>query len=64
MLRGFAPSKLLLCECIAPGGDHHLVLLAGGFAPDNLTDELRPMLCPIVRVQSASNPDFWETPSN
>lgn len=62
MLRGFAASELLLCECIAPDGEHHMVLLVGGVALDNLTDELRPMRYPIVRVQSSANPDFWETP--
>jgi predicted transglutaminase-like cysteine proteinase len=60
---GFAPSGLLLCECIAPGGEHHMVLLVGDIALDNLTDELKPMRYPVVRVQSAANPDFWEKPS-
>lgn len=62
MLRGFAPSELLLCECIAADGGHHMVLLAGGVALDNLTDELKSMRYPIVRVQSAANPDFWHSP--
>lgn len=63
MLRGFAASELLLCECIAPDGEHHMVLLVGGICLDNLTDQLRPMHYPILRVQSATNPDFWDTPS-
>jgi hypothetical protein len=37
-----------------------MVLLVGGFALDNLTDQLGPMGYPIVRQQSADNPDFWE----
>jgi predicted transglutaminase-like cysteine proteinase len=64
MLRGYAPSELRLCECLDPNGVHHMVLLVAGFALDNLTDELRQMRYPIVRVQSAGNPDFWESPSN
>jgi hypothetical protein len=39
-----------------------MVLLVGGVALDNLTDELKSMRYPIVRVQSAGNPDFWEAP--
>lgn len=66
--RGYQVSELLLCECIAPNGGiapdggRHLVLLAGGFALDNLTDRLLPMSYRIVRTQSAENPDLWETP--
>ena len=64
LLRGFAASDLRLCECIAPDGEHHMVLIVEDLALDNLTDELKPMRYPIVRVQSASNPDFWEIPSS
>jgi predicted transglutaminase-like cysteine proteinase len=63
LLRGYAASELLLCECLGPGGQHHMVLLAGGFALDNLIDRLRPMTYPVVRQQSAANPDLWETPT-
>jgi predicted transglutaminase-like cysteine proteinase len=59
MLRGFSASELLLCECIADG-QHHLILLVGDVALDNLTDRILPMRYQIVRTQSASNPDFWE----
>lgn len=62
MLRGFAASELLLCECLAPDGEHHLVLLVDGAALDNLTDRLLPMRYPIVRRQSADDPDRWESP--
>jgi predicted transglutaminase-like cysteine proteinase len=64
LLRGYAASELLLCECIAPDGEHHMVLLAGGFALDNLTDRLLPISYPVVRQQSAANPDLWEVPTS
>jgi hypothetical protein len=40
------------------------VLLAGGFALDNLTDRLLPMGYPVLRQQSAQNPDLWEAPDS
>lgn len=57
-LRGIASQ---LCECIAPDGEHHMVLLVDGVALDNLTGEIRPMVYPIVRTQSLQQPDVWET---
>ena len=60
MLRGYSASELILCQCIADEGQH-MVLLAGGLALDNLTDELHPMRYRIVRKQSAVNPDEWES---
>lgn len=63
MLRGFKTSELLLCECIAADGEHHMVLLVDGLALDNLTDQLKPMHYQIVRTQSAANPDFWDPPT-
>jgi predicted transglutaminase-like cysteine proteinase len=63
LLRGYGPSELLLCECLGPDGQHQMVLLAGGFALDNLTDRLLPMSYQVVRQQSAANPDLWEVPT-
>ncbi len=57
---GFKVSELLLCECIGPHGQHHLVLRAGDVVLDNLTDEIGPMRYKVVRQQSAGNPDVWE----
>lgn len=57
---GFAESDLLLCECIAPDGEHHLVLRVGDVVLDNLTDRIGAMRYPVVRQQSATNPDLWE----
>lgn len=58
---GFTASELLLCECIAPDGEHHLVLLVDGLALDNLTNDLRPMHYRVVRRQSSTSPDQWQT---
>jgi predicted transglutaminase-like cysteine proteinase len=60
-LRGYMASELLLCECLGPDGQHQMVLLAGGFALDNLADRLLPMRYPALRQQSAESPDLWET---
>lgn len=57
---GFRPAELLLCECIAPDGVYHLVLRVGDVVLDNLTDTIGPMRYPVVRQQSAENPDTWE----
>jgi predicted transglutaminase-like cysteine proteinase len=51
-----------LCECIAPDGEHHMVVLVDGIVLDNLTSELRPMAYQVVRTQSLANPDVWELP--
>jgi len=62
MLRGFAASDLSLVECIAPDGEHHLVLIADGLVMDNLNPTVRPAAklgYTIVRQQSAGNPDVW-----
>jgi predicted transglutaminase-like cysteine proteinase len=61
LLRGYSASELLLCECLGPDGQHHVVLLVGGVALDNLTDQLLPMHYPVVRQQTAENPDLWQT---
>jgi predicted transglutaminase-like cysteine proteinase len=58
---GFKASELLLCECISPDGEHHMILLVNGLALDNLRHDLRPMAYPVVRCQSATSQDFWET---
>jgi predicted transglutaminase-like cysteine proteinase len=63
LLRGYGPSELLLCECLGPDGEHHMVLLAGGFALDNPTERLLSMRYPVLRQQSAENPDLWEMPN-
>ena len=39
----FKASELLLCECIAPDDQHHLVLRVGDVVLDNLTDAIGPM---------------------
>ncbi len=68
LLRGISAQ---LCECIAPDGEHHLVLLvppspeegsgaAGSVVLDNLTPEIGPMRYPVVRTQSIDDPDRWE----
>ncbi len=59
LLRGIASQ---LCECIAPDGEHHLVLLVDGVTLDNLTPEIGPMRYAIVRMQSIDDPDRWEVP--
>jgi hypothetical protein len=35
------PSQL--CECIAPGGEHHMLLRVDGVALDNLIPAIGPM---------------------
>jgi predicted transglutaminase-like cysteine proteinase len=50
-----------LCECIAPDGEHHMVLLVDGVALDNLASAIGPMRYQVVRTQSNDNPDFWES---
>src|ERR1700749_1690990 len=40
---GFAAGELLLCECIAPDGEHHMVLRIGELVLDNLTERIGPM---------------------
>jgi len=49
-----------LCECIAPDGCHHMVLIVDGDMLDNLTSEIGPMRYRVVRTQSAGDPDLWE----
>src|ERR1700693_5522640 len=49
-----------LCECIAPDGEHHVVVLVDGVALDTLTDAIRPMAYRVVRTQALGNPDLWE----
>ncbi len=58
---GFKPAELLLCECIAPDGENHLVLRVGDVVLDNLTDTIGPMRYPVVKQQSAASPDIWES---
>jgi predicted transglutaminase-like cysteine proteinase len=58
---GFKPAELLLCECIGPDGAHHLVLRVENVVLDNLTDVIGPVRYPVVRQQSAGNPDIWES---
>jgi predicted transglutaminase-like cysteine proteinase len=53
LLRGIASQ---LCECIAPDGEHHLVLLVDCVVLDNLTPEIGPMRYQVVRTQSIYNP--------
>jgi predicted transglutaminase-like cysteine proteinase len=60
-LRGISSQ---LCECIAPDGQHHLVVLVDGLVLDNLTPMLRPMHYKVVRTQSLQNPDLWEAPDD
>ncbi len=60
MLRGIPPQ---LCECIAPDGEHHVVVLVDGVALDNLTQAIAPMRYQVVRTQSLANADFWEKPA-
>ena len=49
-----------LCECIAPDGEHHMVLIVGDVVLDNLTEAIGPMRYEVVRMQSATNSDDWE----
>ena len=49
-----------LCECIAPDGEHHMVLIVGEVVLDNLTEAIGPMRYEVVRMQSATNSDDWE----
>lgn len=58
---GFSPSELLLCECLAPDGEHHLVLRVGDVVLDNLTEAIGPMRYRVVRQQSPDNPDLWQS---
>ena len=52
-----------LCECIAPDGEHHMVLIVGDVVLDNLTEAIGPMRYEGVRMQSKDNPDIWESQS-
>ena len=52
------PSQL--CECIAPDGEHHMVLCVGDDVLDNLIEAIAPMRYQVVRVQSGASPDDWE----
>jgi predicted transglutaminase-like cysteine proteinase len=54
------PSQL--CECSAPDGEHHVVVLVDGAALDNLTGDIGPMRYPVVRMQSAQDPNLWDQP--
>lgn len=56
---GFPVSELLLCECLAPDGEHHLVLRVDDIVLDNLTEAIGPMRYRVCRQQSAENPDIW-----
>ena len=51
------------CECIAPDGEHHMVLIVGDVVLDNLTEAIGPMRYEGVRMQSKDNPDIWESQS-
>jgi len=65
LLRGFAASELLLCECKTADGTEHMVLIAGGRVMDNLNQQVRPSAqlgYTIVRQQSSEDPDIWEAP--
>lgn len=58
---GFNAAELLLCECLAPDGEHHMVLRVGEIVLDNLTEAIGPMRYTVVRQQSAINQGLWET---
>jgi predicted transglutaminase-like cysteine proteinase len=61
---GFKASELILCECIAPDDEHHMVLRVGDVVLDNLTSAIGPMRYRVVRQQSPDNPDFWLAPDS
>jgi predicted transglutaminase-like cysteine proteinase len=61
LLRGFQPSDLQLCVCIAHGIPH-MVLIADGQVMDSLNPRVRPLAqlgYRIVKLQSTANPDIW-----
>lgn len=51
-----------LCECIAPDGEHHMVLLVDGQALDNLNPVVGTMRYRVIRTQSIDNPSIWNAP--
>ncbi len=68
LVRGWPSSALLLAEVVVPWGEHHLVLVVrsdkGDLVLDNLTNRIElwsETAYHWVRIQSASNPDFWST---
>jgi predicted transglutaminase-like cysteine proteinase len=68
LARGWPAWSLLLAEVVVPWGEHHLVLVvrtnSGDLVLDSLNGAIRPWSrTPYqwVRIQSVSNPNFWDT---
>lgn len=53
--------RIDVAQADEPDGAHNLVLREGNVVLDNLTHVIGPMRYPVVRQQSAANPDIWES---